>query len=135
MQNGTPQNYSAPWPPMAEPRPRVWPGIIIILLYWAVLKLPGMLFPGTQAHMAIMFMGSMVVPGIFALWWLFFSGVCWSERFFGVLACVLVGAAARYSYHPTIQGKTFTDFVFGLIFNVLPIVFTGWVVWLLLTRS
>src|SRR5438067_13898883 len=37
----TPSTTPTAWPPAAERRPRLWPGVLIVALYWAVLKLPG----------------------------------------------------------------------------------------------
>jgi outer membrane protein assembly factor BamB len=131
MQNGISQIAPTPWPPVVERRPRVWPGVLLVLLYWAVLKVPGWLFPGTKAHVMVLMFGSMVVPALFVLWWLFFSRVTWRERLFGLLACAGVGGAMWMAYDPSLRDNVF----FAACFMILPVVFSGWVVWLFLARS
>jgi outer membrane protein assembly factor BamB len=136
MQNGTqfaPSPYSSAG---GERRPRLWPGVLIVLLYWAVLKLPLMLLAGSPAQVPIMFMGSMAVPALFLLWWCFFSRVSWSDRFVGLLAFALIGAACWYFYHPTMQGGGDPmSAIMAMCFNIFPVVMTGWVLWLLIARS
>jgi outer membrane protein assembly factor BamB len=116
--------------PPAARRPRLWPGIVLVALYWAVLKLPGFIDAEPMTQFMIVFFGSMAVPALFAVWWLFFSRVRWADRFFGLLACAAVGAAAFFLSHPSFQ-KTG---LFGPLFYSLPVVMTGWVLWLLVAR-
>jgi outer membrane protein assembly factor BamB len=117
--------------PPAERRPRLWPGVVLVALYWAVLKLPGFIDAEPMTQFMIVFFGSMAVPALFALWWLFFSRVRWADRFLGLLACALVGGASFFLSHPSFQ-KTG---MFGPLFYVLPVVTTGWVLWLFVARS
>lgn len=119
---------------LATRRPRLWPGILIVLLYWAALKVPGWLIPGTMEQFFITGLGTMGLALLFFVWWVFFSRVRWSERFFGLLACAVVGAGAWYFYHPTIQGADPFQTFISLTFNILPVVFAGWVLWYLVTR-
>lgn len=127
--------------PPADCRPRVWPGIVIVLLYWAVLKGPGWVtangwleVPPDKMFVA-MFFGAMILPALFFIWWLFLSRVRWSERLFGLLACAVVGFAAYRFFHPKLQGTRPDEAMFGIMFHVLPVVTTGWVLWLLVARS
>ena len=135
MQNGISQTAPTPWPPVVERRPRVWPGVVIVLLYWAVLKVPGWLFPGTMEQFMILMFGSMAVPALFAIWWLFFSRVSWRERFVGLFACAAIGGGIVMAYHPSVRGTNGQEAFFSICFTILPVVFTGWVAWLFLARS
>jgi outer membrane protein assembly factor BamB len=126
--------------PPAERRPRVWPGILIVALYWGLLKGPGWItasgwaeIPPDKLFMA-MFFGAMILPALFAVWWLLFSRVPWSERLFGLLACAAVGAVAFRFFHPKLQGTRPDEAMFGIVFHVLPVVTAGWVLWLLVAR-
>src|SRR5262245_13907916 len=117
-----------PTPP-AEPRPRLWPGVVLVVLYWLLLTVPGRVASGTMAPFMITYFGSMIVPVAFAGWWLFASRIRWTERLLVLLACAVIGAGAFLLFHPTLR----TVGVAGLSLYVLPVVTTGWVVWLLIT--
>jgi outer membrane protein assembly factor BamB len=127
--------------PPAERRPRVWPGVVIVALYWAILKGPGWLMANGWLELKpdIVFMvmgfGSMILAVLFAIWWLFFSRVRWTERLFGLLACAVIGAIAHRYFHPKLQGTGLDQALFTISFYVLPVVTTGWVLWLLIARS
>ena len=106
--------------------------MFIVLLYWACLKLPGWLVPGTMYQMYIGMMSPMLWIALFLIWWLFFSRVRWVERFVGLIACGLIGTVAvRYLYDPTMRGDKPEDAMMGLMLNILPVVLTGWILWLL----
>ena len=121
--------------PAAEPRPRLWPGVVIVLWHWAAIKVPGWIFPGTMEQFMVGMFGSMAAVGLFLIWWLFFSRVRWVDRVQGLAACAAIGAIAVYLFHPTLKGTQPQETMFGLTFIVLPVVFTGWVLWLWLGRS
>src|SRR5581483_10247492 len=70
--------------------------------------------------------GPMIGAALFAVWWLFGSRVRWADGFLGLLACAGVGAAAFRLCHPSVG-------MLVLIIYALPVVMTGWVVWLLAT--
>jgi outer membrane protein assembly factor BamB len=127
--------------PPADRRPRLWPGVVIVALYWAVLKGPGWVMSNGWLELKpdILFMvmgfGSMILALLFALWWLFFSRARWTERLFGLLACAVIGVVAHRWFHPKLQGRDPMEVIFTLSFHVLPVVTTGWVLWLLVARS
>ncbi len=135
MQNGIPLTSPAPWSPIADRRPRLWPGVAIVLLYWAALKVPGWVMPGTMAQFMISGFGTMALAVVFVVWWLFFSRVTWAERFAGLLIVGAIGTGAWYCYHPSVRGLKPQDTTIILTFNILPIVLTGWILWLLIARS
>src|SRR5262245_13609558 len=115
----------APWQagtsPDVERRLRLWPGVLIVLLYWAALKVPGWVVPGTMVQFMISGFGSMALVVIFLLWWLFFSRARWAERILGLLACAVVGGVVwSQFYHPTLKGTRPDAAIFGLVFNTLP---------------
>src|SRR5262249_19825671 len=119
-----------------ERGPRLWPGVLIVVLYWGVLKLPGLLLSGTPAQVPIMFMGSMAAPAIFLLWWLFFSRVRWADRLGCLLAFALIGGGIWLFYDPTMQGGGVPmGAIISLCFNVFPVVMTAWVLWFVIARA
>jgi outer membrane protein assembly factor BamB len=135
MGDGIPQTQTTPWPPKAERRPRVWPGVVIALLYWAALKVPAWIMPGTMTSFQIAGMSAMALFVLFVLWWLFFSRLRWAERFAGLLAFAAVGAGMWFAFEPSVQGQQAQDTAVVLQFYVLPVVLTGWALWALVARS
>jgi outer membrane protein assembly factor BamB len=120
--------------PPAERRPRVWPGVVIVALAWACLRLPNLLELDPQLAMKFAFNGVFLAPVFFLVWWLFFSRVRGVERLFGLVACLAVGYVAFSQYHHSFHGNEPFQVIMGLAFNVLPVVMTTWVVWVLLAR-
>jgi outer membrane protein assembly factor BamB len=126
--------------PPAERRPRVWPGVIIVALYWGILRGPGWITANGWAELspdkmfAVMMFGAMILPLLFFAWWLFLSRVPWSERLLGLVACAAIGTAATLLFHPKLRGTQPMEAIFGIIFHVLPVVTAGWVLWLLIAR-
>src|SRR4051794_19395936 len=59
--------------PIEERGPRLWPGVAIVLLYWAALKVPAWVVPGTMTQFMISGFGSMLLALAFVVWWLVFS--------------------------------------------------------------
>ncbi|HEY1376339.1 MAG TPA: PQQ-binding-like beta-propeller repeat protein [Gemmataceae bacterium] len=128
----------APLAPVPQPgyrRPRVWPAVVIALLYWAFLKLPMFLLPGTMEGFMIAGIGTMVATVLFLVWWLFLSRLRWIDRIVGLVAAVAVGVGIWRLYHPTVQGPDAMSTSVSLQFNILPIVLSAWAVWMLVARS
>jgi outer membrane protein assembly factor BamB len=124
------QTNSGPWMLPAAARPRLWPGVLIVALTWAIIILPGRLLEGTMASFMIPFMGSMIMPVVFAIWWLFASRVRWADRFIVLFACAAVGGATFAAMHPTVRSLG----LMAATFYILPVVTTAWVAWLLIAR-
>lgn len=121
---------SAPVPvPTNQPtrvRPRLWPVILIVLLGWLMVNLARFVPPDNPLVISIMFLGPVAVPGLFVLWWLFFSRVPWLDRFLLLGSCAAVGAVACALADPTIG-------FLAVVFYGVPILMTAWVGWLLLS--
>ncbi len=110
--------------PSVAPRPRLWPAVVIVILEWLAITVPGWVVPGTMIQFEAMFFGPMVGGAALVLWWLFASRVPWFDRLFGLLACAVLGAGAWCLYHPSFGMS-------GLIMYALPTVAVGWVLWML----
>jgi outer membrane protein assembly factor BamB len=108
---------------VAAPQPRLWPAVVIVILEWLVITVPGWIVPGTMIHFQGMFLGPMVATAALVLWWLFFSRVPWFDRLFGLFAGAVLGAGAWCAYHPSFG-------IYGLIMYALPAVTLGWVLWM-----
>jgi outer membrane protein assembly factor BamB len=114
--------------PLAQPRLRLWPGVLIVVLQWLAIKVPGLVSPGSFVQFLAMFWTPIVAMTAIAIWWLFFSRLRWSDRFLGILACAAIAAGAYFLAHPSIS-----FYGYGLIIYGIPLATTAWVVWLLLT--
>lgn len=118
-----------PLPHPATPsRPRVWPGLLIVVIMWPLISIPGKLWPATMAHFMTMMWGTIVCSALVLLWWLFASRVSWGERFVGVFGFFGLAAAAYPFWHESLNG-------FGLLFYAMPLVVTTWVVCIMLARK
>ena len=106
---------------------RLWPGVFIVALFWACLKLPGIFIPGETMQFFFVFFGPMVLTVLFLVWWLFFSRARWADRGFGLGVAILLGAGAWFTFHPTLKDM-------GLMMFAIPVVTTAWVGWLLVTQ-
>jgi outer membrane protein assembly factor BamB len=113
-------------PPVAESRLRLWPGLVIVLIMWACLKIPGYVIPGEPAQFYFVFFGPMVLTIVFLVWWVFFSKARWADRGLAVAVAALIGVGAFFTYDPTLG-------FMGVVMSSLPLVLTAWVGWLLLS--
>ena len=103
---------------LSEPtrRPlRLWPAVVIVLLMWAVIKLPGQFSEDAMIKFNGMFFGAAGGTVLFLAWWLFFSRAQWRDRFLLLALCAVMGVAAYYTYHKWIG-------FFGLVLFALPLV-------------
>jgi outer membrane protein assembly factor BamB len=133
---------------------------VIVLLYWVALKGPRWITPGSTLEETlaswfdpiitrltgqampptlVLFMASffvaMALVAMFVLWWLLFSRIRWTDRFLGLLAFAAVGGVAAFLFHPSVRGNKPDDAMFTLLTQILPVVLTGWIVWLVISRS
>ncbi|HLJ10732.1 MAG TPA: PQQ-binding-like beta-propeller repeat protein [Planctomycetaceae bacterium] len=111
--------------PPREPRLRLWPGVLIVALYWLANVAAGLFVPGTMTQFNVMFLGPMVAGAAIIGWWLFASRIRWRDRWRDVLVCCATGAAAVLLYDSSLGA-------FGLILYAIPAVVTGWVVWMII---
>ncbi len=121
-------SHPAPAPmqhlPIARPL-RLWPGVLIVVLQWAVIKVPGLVDADPFMQFMCMFWGPVAGAVALAGWWLFASRLRWADRVLALLVCALAGIGATLLSHPS--------FKYGMLMYGLPMVTTAWVGWLLLT--
>jgi outer membrane protein assembly factor BamB len=115
-----------PW--LGRPRPRLWPGAVIVALLWAALTVPGWIAPGSLMAFQLTFWAPMVAAGLFLLWWVLFSRAPWLDRIAIPLACAAVGFIAISLCEPNPTVRLYAVLLYGL-----PWAMTAWVGWLLLT--
>ena len=113
---------AAPPPPLiAGPRPRLWPGVAVVVLMLLAIWAPVWL----EADPFVKYMCAMWAPMAAALgvvvWWTFFSRVRWLDRLL-ILGAFAVGATAAVYLS--------SMFAMLLIVYALPVVLTAWVLWL-----
>ncbi|MBX9789333.1 MAG: PQQ-like beta-propeller repeat protein [Pirellulales bacterium] len=114
-------------PALAPQRPRLWPGAILVALFWSV-------FVGVRVFDAPISTGFMSIMGAsmlltlaFTIWWLANGTVRWADRLWG-LAAMIAGCVAAALLCDRSVG------VVGLIFLGLPLAFTAWLGWLIVSR-
>ena len=97
--------------PPARPRLKMIPAIIIMVLVWALLIIPGKIWPLTVIHFVSM-QGSGVL-GILALtiWWFSSRGLPWKTRLVGYALIVAITIATFFLIDKSL---TITMLVFGL---------------------
>jgi outer membrane protein assembly factor BamB len=110
----------------AERRLRLWPGVMIVLAIWACLKLPGLFIPGEITQFYFVFFGPMILTVLFLVWWVGFSKARWKDRGLAVLATLIIGIGAFFTYDPSFG-------FFGIVMSSIPLVLTAWVGWLLIS--
>jgi hypothetical protein len=111
----------------AQPRLRLWPGVLIVALQWVFITLAQIYAAGTMIQFYAMFMGPMVGGALFAGWWLFASRLPWKERWLGLFAGIGSGVAAMLLAHPTLGGMAMGVFA-------LPAITLAAAAWLLVTQ-
>lgn len=79
--------------PTSDPafRPRVWPGVLLLLASLSLLFVPAFLAERTTTQFTLLMVGAMVASVGGAVWWLGFSRVGWGDRLLA-LALFLVPA-------------------------------------------
>lgn len=122
-----PQSSPAGVPSVAlEPRPRLWPGVIIVVLMWLTAVVPGWIAPVTMLHFMCWFLSPFVALIALAGWWLYASRVPRFDRWFVLVAFFVIALVTWLLRDPS----------FVSIFLVplaMPIALTAWVVWLGIT--
>jgi outer membrane protein assembly factor BamB len=104
--------------------------VVIVVLLWAALKVPGWVAPGSLVTMMLTFWSPMVAAGLFLVWWLAFSRTRWADRILLPLACAAVGFGAILCCVPDLTVRMYAAVLYGL-----PGAMTAWVGWLLVTPS
>jgi outer membrane protein assembly factor BamB len=113
-------------PTLSPPRPRLWPAVVLVVVQWLIITVPGLVAPLTRAHFMGWFLGPLVATLGLVLWWLFASRLRWVDRGLGVLVFAAAAAAAWLLCDPTFG-------LFGLMLFTLPLATTAWVLYLLAT--
>jgi outer membrane protein assembly factor BamB len=115
-------------PAASKPAPRVWPGVLLVAMYWAfVLIFPAAIdAPISTTFMSIAGAG-LLLTALFSLWWLASLRRPWSERLiaFGVAAA---GAVVALLVTSQTLGAV------GALVTGLPILFTVWAIWLVASK-
>jgi len=97
--------------------PRLWPGLILVAIYWIAWGTVTLFFAGTFTQFLTIFWTPMLVGAGVALWWLFFSRLPWSYRLWG-LAWLILGGLGAY-------GLADKSMKFGLLMYALPVALTA----------
>ena len=110
-----------------ERKPRTWLPITLVVIYWAYVVITNSMempmFPRFMSQTGVL----IVVGLVFLIWWLFNRRVKLVDRFI-----VLGAAIASLVVAKVLSDKTLGPFP---IMSGLPLVFTGWALWMLLARK
>jgi outer membrane protein assembly factor BamB len=102
--------------------------VVIIVVQWLCLNVPGWLAPGTRLQINFMQWGAIGGAAAIAVWWLFASRVRWTDRLLVLLFLAAASVAAYPFYH-----EKFTYRLYGPLMRALPLATSAWVLWLLVT--
>ncbi len=110
--------------PAARRAPRLWPGVVIVMALWPLIKIPAWLATGTILHFMTMVWGPVLGVVATIIWWLGFSRLPWKTRWTGLIAFIAFLAIAIPLSHPTMK----------MVYLVLgaPVAVTAWVAWSLI---
>lgn len=112
----------------AEPRLRLWPAVVILVVQWTVSIGAAVLAPATSIHFFGSFMGPMIGSGLFLLWWLAGSRAPWADRLYIFAFTLLAGAAVMFAgTHPALG-------FFKVALYAAPLAMVGWCSWLLVAQ-
>jgi outer membrane protein assembly factor BamB len=124
-----PESAAAPVTTAVAPangRPRLWPGVVIVLVQWLLIIGPDYVVPGSMIQFQAKILSAAGAMLAIAVWWLFGSRVPRRDRLLVVGACAAAGVVAlSLSSFP---------FLVLLVF-ALPWVPTVWVACLLVTPA
>src|SRR5438876_14554 len=114
--------------PAVEPKLRWWPALVVLIVEWLIIKVPGWI-PSEDPMLKFkgMMFGPMIGAALLLIWWLFFSRVWVADRWLILAACLAIGGAAFSLYDKSL------GFFGGVLLSALPAVTTAWLVWLLVT--
>lgn len=112
--------------PQVSPRPRLWPLVVIMVLQWLIVLVPGWVAPATMIHFYAGSFGPLVGTLAVAIWWLFASRLRWADRLLGLVIFVAAIVVTNLLVHPSFN-------VFLLLVYALPIATTALAIWLVAT--
>jgi outer membrane protein assembly factor BamB len=110
------------------PPPRVWPAVVLIALYWTFILGLGRLDLPIFAIFMSTVAASALLTLLFSIWWLSNRTITGKERLFVFLVFVGGAVAASVFSDPSVGPM-------GVIFFGIPIVFSAWLVALIVTRG
>ena len=90
--------------PSVQRRLRLWPGVAIFAVQWAIVGALQLLFSGEPLGFMSMLIGPMIGTVVLLLWWLFFSRLSWRDRLGVPAACLVIVALVVVVAHSIDQG-------------------------------
>jgi outer membrane protein assembly factor BamB len=109
------------------PKPRLWPGLVLIGLYWLACAVVYTFFSGTFTQFMTIFWSPILLAAGVLIWLAFLSRLPWRQRCW-ILGCLVVGGALAWlTYHKSMA--------FGLLMTALPMAITAVVLLMAVTRG
>jgi outer membrane protein assembly factor BamB len=98
---------------------RVWPLIVIAVLYAAIVFVVPVLFP--DADLPGIMLGGIVSALLVVLWWLFFSRARWMDRLAAIVVMIAAVVVTKVIVDPSIAGgaQGYLAYIFGFAFFAL----------------
>jgi outer membrane protein assembly factor BamB len=110
--------------------PRVWPPVVMTILYWAVYAGAGFL----ELDNFQRFLTRLAALGVFLLafltWWAFSNALPWTDRLIVVAVAAASIAASIMSLDSSLRGLEVAAVIYAV-----PAMLTAWSIWLFITRS
>ena len=113
-------------PPAPSPL-RLWPGLALVALLWALRFVPGMVSDVTPAIFMLAFFGPAICALLVVLWWAAASRASGREKLAGAGGFLLLLVVGTVLSHPTMRG-------FGTLGTLLPWAATAFVAGLVVAR-
>jgi outer membrane protein assembly factor BamB len=119
--------YAAPTrAPAPARRPRVWPAVLLVGLYWAYVFVSERIELPTFTRFLSQMAALLVVGLGFIIWWLASRGLRFSQRLMVLGVAILGGVAAVLLAHHSLGPIT--------LLKGIPWMFTAWALWLVAAR-
>lgn len=111
----------------SQPRLRVWPAVVMVLAYWAVLIVTYAMGMSNFERFISRFAAIVVFFLAFSVWWLTRRAVSWRNRWLAVAVVLLAAAATLIVADESMDA-------FGLFMSAFPFVATVGTIWLLIGK-
>lgn len=108
------------------PKPRLWPAVLIVGVYWVALFGVGYFSENMFAYFMVNFWGPVATAVLFLTWWWAFSRYPRRERLFGFLVFLITAGIAFVFVEKSMR--------MGFGMYALPVALTAWIAWLVFLK-
>ena len=113
--------------PVLARQPRLWPPLVLVVLYWTGWAVTNFGLSGTFTQFLYLFWTPLLLALLTIAWWLTFSRLPWLDRLWGI-GCLVGGAGlAVLLGHKTMAEPPVP---IGMLMYAMPVAITAMIVWL-----